>query len=87
MDVQQRVIAEGTDSWEAELTCRGATFQVEAQLEPRGGQPLWWLEVLRHTSRWTLQPVHHAYYPTLAAAIEAARQAVDDLMRAYAERM
>jgi len=86
MDVEQRVLAHGIDSWEAEMTCRGAAFQVEAQLESSGGQPLWWLEVLRHTSRWTLQPVHHGYYPTLPVAIEAARQAVYDLAQARAAR-
>ncbi len=83
MDVEHRVIAQGIDSWEAEMTCPGVTFQIEAELESCGGQPLWWLEVLRHTSRWALQPVHHGYYPALPDTMEAARKVVYDLGQAH----
>jgi hypothetical protein len=75
MDVEQRVNAQGDDSWEAEMTWRGTTFKVEATLETRDGQPMWWLEVLK-AQRWTMTPVHHGHYPTLETAIQGAKDAI-----------
>ena len=78
MDVEHRVIAQGIDSWEAEMTYHGTTFKVEAQRETRDERPVWSMEVLKQTSRWTLQPIHWNDYPTLDAAIQGANRVIRD---------
>jgi len=63
------------------MTYQGITFMVEAQLEDWRDPPMWWMEVLRQTSRWSVQPLYGAYYPTLEAVVHGAHDAIHTIMK------
>jgi hypothetical protein len=81
MDIEQRVIAQGIDSWEAEMTYHGITFMVTAQLEDWRDPPMWWMEVLQQTSSWSVQTLYGAYYPTLEVVIHDAHDAIRTIIK------
>jgi hypothetical protein len=55
------------DSWEANMTYQGITFMVTAQREDWRDTSMWEMEVLRQTSRWSVQTLYGAYDPTVEA--------------------
>lgn len=76
MQVEQRIIAQGVDSWEAEMLCQGTTFKVEAMLELYKEREMWRLEVL-HQRKWSVQLMHFDYYPTLDVAVQEAKRIIE----------
>ena len=77
MDVERRMLHQGNDSWDGEMTYHGIIYLVEVDQK---GIKTWEMEVLRKSGRrsflgklcTSIQPLHNSVHPTLEAALDAA---------------
>jgi hypothetical protein len=56
-------------------------YMVEATLADWKEPPMWWMEVLKQTYTWTVQPMYGNFYPTLEAAIQGAEDAIQIIIK------